>query len=234
MYGRRHNESWTVTLKQGLIGAVDPPDPLLRLPDEPIDLPPSGLSGQQRLETAFRVAIDHVNLHAMAWPAKDSNGKLSPQPPGQVLHELAHQYDLADEEDLLVTPRLGTVGILTKLFSCSFCDALARYDGMDPSGDRRAGAYMCADHYLGYGSGTLGASGDAYLMLWSEVPQSVQEACNEIRRAQRKDPLFLSWQVTGRTSRQRRMSNGRSSARHSGRSDANPGARLPSSIPAPT
>lgn len=126
----------------------------------------------------------------MAWPARGSDGKPSPPPPEHVLHELAHQYDLADEEDLLVTPRLGTVGILSELYDCDFCGAPARYDGMVTRHERRGGAYMCADHYLEYGSGTLGASGDAYLMLWSEVPQSVQEGCNEIRRAQGKEPLF--------------------------------------------
>lgn len=40
------------------------PDPLLRLPDERIAVPP-GLSGDELLEAVFTQALDHVNLHAM-------------------------------------------------------------------------------------------------------------------------------------------------------------------------
>lgn len=57
-------------------------------------------------------------------------------------------------------------------------------------GDRKCGAYLCTDHYLARGLGTLGASGDSYLMLMSEVPDSVRATCNEIRSAQGKTPIF--------------------------------------------
>jgi len=165
------------------------PDPLLRLPNERIAVPP-GLNGDALLEAAFTQAIDHVNLHAMAWPAADRDGNLVPPPDAHVLHELAHANELADEEDLLVNPRLGTVGVLTELPGCDFCSLPAGYDAVITVGDRRGGAYLCGDHYRENGSGTLGASGDAYLMLNSEVSESVRSTCNEIREAQGKDPLF--------------------------------------------
>lgn len=168
---------------------ADVPDPLLRLPNEQIAVP-TGLSGDERLEAVLIQALDHVNLHAMAWPAADGNGNLVPPPDAHVLHELAHANDLADEEDLLVHPRLGTVGVVTELPECDFCYEPARYDAVITVGEQRGGASLCGDHYREKGSGTLGASGDAYLMLDSEVSESVRSTCNEIRAAQGQDPLF--------------------------------------------
>lgn len=168
---------------------TDVPDPLLRLPDEQIAVPP-GLTGDNLLEAVFTQALDHVNLHAMAWPAADPDGNLVPPPDEHVLHELAHANDLAAEEDLLVTPRLGTVGVVTELPVCNFCYLPARYDAVITVGDRRGGASLCGDHYWERDSGTLGASGDAYLMLYSEVSESVRSTCNVIRAAQGKGPLF--------------------------------------------
>lgn len=168
---------------------TDVPDPLLRLPSEQIAVPP-GLSGDDLLQAAFTQAVDHVNLHAMTWPAADSSGELVPPPDEHVLHELSHANDLADEDDLLVNPRLGTVGVLTELPECDFCYLPARYDAVIAVGDRRGGASLCSDHYREKGSGSLGASGDAYLMLHYEVSESVRSVCNEIRAAQGKDPLF--------------------------------------------
>lgn len=164
------------------------PDPLLRLPDEQIAIP-SELEGEDRLYAVFEAVLDYVNLHAMAWPARDS-GQLVPPPPEHVLHELAHQYELADEDDLLVRPRLGTVAIVPELPACDLCGEPARYDVLLRVGDREAGANICSDHYLEWGSGTLGASGDTYLMRSSEVPEEVRATCNEIRAAQGKEPIF--------------------------------------------
>jgi hypothetical protein len=168
---------------------TDVPDPLLRLPNEQIAVPP-GLTGDDLLEAVFTHAFDHVNLHAMAWPAADPNGNFVPPPDVHVLHELAHANDLAEEEDLLVNPRLGTVGVVPELPECDFCYLPARYDAVITVGDRRGGASLCGDHYREKGSGTLGASGDAYYMLHSEVSESVRSTCNVIRAAQGKDPLF--------------------------------------------
>lgn len=67
--------------------SADVPDPLLRLPNERIAVPP-GLSGDELLEAVFTHAIDHVNLHAMAWPAADADGNLLPPPDAHVLHDL--------------------------------------------------------------------------------------------------------------------------------------------------
>lgn len=165
------------------------PDPLLRLPDEQITVPPD-LEGEDLLNAVFAATVDHINLHAMAWPAKDASGQLAPPPPEHVLHELAHQYELAEEEDLLVNPRLGTVGVVSELPECDVCGIPARYDATIRIGDRTGGANLCSEDYLHRGSASLGASGDAYLMLWSEVPEPVQVTCNEIRAAQGKEPLF--------------------------------------------
>lgn len=56
------------------------PDPLLPLPDEPLHLP-EGLDAEERLKAAFVAVSDHINLHAMAWPAKAADGKLVAPPP---------------------------------------------------------------------------------------------------------------------------------------------------------
>ena len=151
--------------------ATDVPDPLLRLPDEQIAVPP-GLNRDALLEAVFTQALDHVNLHAMAWPATDADGKLVPPPDAHVLHDLAHAHDLADEEDLVINPRLGTVAVVTELPECDFCYEPARYDAVVTVGGS-TGANLCGDHYREKGSGTLGASGDAYLMLHTEVSESV-------------------------------------------------------------
>lgn len=167
----------------------DVPDPLLRLPNERLAVPP-GLSGDDLLDVMFAQVLDHVNLHAMAWPAADADGNLVPPPDEHVLHDLAHAHDLADEEDLMVNPRLGTVAVVSELPECDFCHLPARYDAVITVGERRGGANLCGDHYRAKGSGTLGASGDSYLVLHTEVSESVQSRCNEIRAAQGKDPLF--------------------------------------------
>lgn len=127
----------------------------------------------------------------MAWPAKDEHGRLVPPPDQHVLHELAHSYELADEEDLLVNPRLGTVAVVPKLYPCDVCGRPARYDAHLTVGGSSSGAWLCPPHYLERGSGTLGAGADCYVMLSSEVPEPVKESCNQIRAAQGKDPLFL-------------------------------------------
>jgi hypothetical protein len=170
------------------------PDPLIPLPDEVLQLP-ENLSAEERLNAAIEAGLDHANLHAMAWPARDVNGNLKPPPDDHVLHDLAHAYDLVDEERLAISPRLGDVAVVLKLSGCDICGESARYDAILRSDEKGAdgnggGAYLCPVHYLQLGSGTLGASGDAYLMLRSEVPRWVQTACNELLAAQQRDPLF--------------------------------------------
>lgn len=169
-------------------GHVELPDPLLPLPDATIELP-EHLTGEDRLNAAFAAALDHVNLHAMAWPASDVHGNLAPPPDEHVLHDLAHAYELVDEERLLVNPRLGDVAVVSELPECDFCGRDARYDAVIEINDRRGGANLCGDHYRKYGSGTLGASGDAYLMHHSEVPAWVQDRCNQLLAAQGREPI---------------------------------------------
>lgn len=165
------------------------PDPLLPLPDAPLDLP-EGLTGEERLKAAFVAARDHVNLHAMAWPARDADGHLVAPPDEHVLHELAHAYDLVEEERLLSNPRLGDVGVVSELPECDICGQDARYDAIVEMNGTKGGASLCGVHYLIHGSGTLGASGDAYLMLDEEVPGWVQDACNRLLAAQGREPIF--------------------------------------------
>jgi len=165
------------------------PDPLLPLPDMPLNLPQE-LSGEDQLKAAFVSASDHVNLHAMAWPAKDRNGRLVPPPAEHVLHDLAHAYSLVEEERLFESPRLGDVTVVTELPECGMCVEKGRYDAIVEVRGEKAGAFLCNAHYLEYGSGTLGASGDTYLMLFGEVPQSVQKDCNILLEAQGRQPMF--------------------------------------------
>lgn len=165
------------------------PNPLLPLPDEPSNQ--QNLAGTEALENAAVVsAIDYVNLHAMAWPARDSMGNLVPPPAEHVFHDLAHVYDLVDEESLLTHPKLGVVYVDSELPSCDLCDKDARYDAIIEMHGSKGGAFLCGDHYSQHGSGTLGASGDTYLMLMAEVPDGVQKGCNELLAAQGRAPLF--------------------------------------------
>lgn len=165
------------------------PDPLLPLPDEPLDLP-AGLTAEERLKEAFISVYDHFNLHAMAWPARDLDGKLLAPPAEHVLHELAHTYELVDEEHLLSSPKLGDVYVDSELPECDLCGRDARYDAFFEMNGTKGGAYLCSDHYSERGSGTLGASGDTYLMLTAEVPDWVRDDCNRLLAAQGREPLF--------------------------------------------
>lgn len=180
---------WTPGPLPAFTDRVELPDPLLPFPDATIELPVH-LTGEDRLTAAFVAALDHVNLHAMAWPANDAEENLVPPPGEHVLHDLAHSYELVDEERLLVNPRLGDVALVPELPECDLCGREARYDAVIEMNGRRGGANLCGDHYREHGSGTLGASGDAYLMLNPEVPAWVQDACNQLLAAQGREPLF--------------------------------------------
>ncbi|MDI3194267.1 hypothetical protein QK290_07350 [Pseudarthrobacter sp. AL07] len=165
------------------------PDPLLPLPDEPLDLP-EGSDTEERLKLAFVSVSDHVNLHAMAWPARDLDGKLAAPPAEHVLHELAHIYELVDEERLISSPKLGDVYVDSELPKCDLCSRDARYDAIVEMNGTKGGAFLCGDHYTELGSGTLGASGDTYLMLTAEVPDWVRDECNWLLATKGREPLF--------------------------------------------
>lgn len=164
-------------------------DPLLPLPDATLELP-KDLPSEERLKAVFIAVRDYINLHAMAWPARNKEGDLLPPPDEHILHELAHRYNLVDEESLLTNPSLGDVGVVSELPDCDYCGREARYDAIVEINGAKGGAYLCGDHYLEHGSGTLGASGDAYLMLESEVPQWVQDVCNQLLSKQGRAPVF--------------------------------------------
>lgn len=154
------------------------PSLLLPFPDGKIELPP-GLTGDERMHAAFEAALDHLNAHAMAWPARDTEGHLVPPPDSHVAHHLALTYGLGDEEEMLILPSVHTVAVVDELPSCWRCGHEARYDSrvVDVNG-RTAGAYVCTADYDLEGSGTLGATGDVYLMLSREVPMNVRTLVN--------------------------------------------------------
>ena len=126
----------------------------------------------------------------MAWPARDSEGKLVAPPAEHVLHELAHIYDLVDEERLMSSPKLGDVYVDSELPKCDMCGQDARYDAIVEMNGTKGGAYLCGDHYSEHGSGTLGASGDTYLMLPEEVPDWVRDDCRRLLAEQGREPMF--------------------------------------------
>lgn len=83
---------------------------------------------------------------------------------------------MVDEESLLANPSLGDVGAVSELPDCHYCGREARYDAIVEINGAKGGANLCGDRYLEHGSGTLGASGDSYLMLESDVPQWFQKS----------------------------------------------------------
>lgn len=167
---------------------MDPDNPLLPPPGA-LNVPP-GLHGDDLLDAVFEAAMDHVNLHAIAWPARDAAGELVPPPPEHVLDHLARANDLADEEEALASPGASTVAVVHELPRCDVCGSSSRYDASIDRGGQPYGAFLCPACYAKHGSGSLGASGDVYLMLTSDVPKEVQEICNQIGAAQGKDPMF--------------------------------------------
>jgi hypothetical protein len=170
---------------------MDADHPLLT-PTPGILEPPADLQGEELQRWIFEAAVDHMNIHAMVWPARDSAGQLVPPPPEHVLDHLARANDLADEDDINRTSGAGTVAVLTPLPQCDLCEHYeARYDArLETGAGRPVPAFVCPDCYARDGSGSLGASGDVYLMMDSEVPPEVRAICNEIRARSGKKPLF--------------------------------------------
>lgn len=160
---------------------MDPDNPLI--PPAPGGLtPPPGLQGDDLLDWYFEAAADHLNLHAIVWPARNNLGDLVPPPPEHVLDFLARSYELVAEEAINSSSGAGTVAVVGDLPDCDNCGRLsARYDVLRPRGtsDPRAG-YFCPDCYSAHGSDWLGATGDVYLMQLREVPQEVKAICDDI------------------------------------------------------
>lgn len=169
---------------------MDATDPLLPQPWGDITIPP-GLSGTAVEEWLATQVSDHFNLNALVWQARDAEGRLAPPPAEHVLDHLARSNDLVEEERSNTTIGANTVTVQSDLPECDLCGDPARYDARLASGGHTVNAFACPSCYTEHGSGTLGASGDVYIMLDSEVPSDVRRICNEIREGQDKPPLFL-------------------------------------------
>jgi hypothetical protein len=170
---------------------VDAQDPLIaQPPNEPIPLSPA-LSNEERIRTLMSAVLDHVNLNAIAWPAMDTRGCLVPPPDEHVLDHLARTNELVDEDRALITLAANTVWVGTELLDCDLCDELARYDSTMPTtSGGEAGAYLCPNCYQEHGSGSLGASGDTYLMVTAEVSEGVRQRCNDLCDSLGRDHMF--------------------------------------------
>jgi hypothetical protein len=157
---------------------VNADDPLIPPPD---DVPVEPLAPSADPEkAAFRRAFDYVNMNAIAWPAMDAAGHMVPPPDEHVLDQLARTEELVPEEMQQVRPAADTVAVISSLHECDLCGAEARYDGRLQIEGKVIPAFACPDCYGRYGSGTLGAGGDVYLMTRSEVPLQVRAVCDEL------------------------------------------------------
>ncbi len=163
-------------------------DPLLPQPPDELHVP-GHLTGEDRIRWVFEAAVDHVNFNAMAWPARDRSGTLQPPPDEHVLDGLARANDLVDEERALSTISAGTVTVVTDLPSCDLCNQEARYDATIEVSGRSGGAFLCPACYEMRGSGSLGASGDVYLMRIDEVSDWVRQRYDAVAASIGKPPL---------------------------------------------
>jgi hypothetical protein len=85
------------------------------------------------------------------------------------------------------------VFVASELPDCDFCAADGgRYDAKIDG----VSGLACSLCYDAEGSGSLGASGDGYLMLAMEVPEGVREICDELRRRQGKSGIWGSGPVS--------------------------------------
>jgi len=165
-------------------------DPLLPAPD------PSGWmatppAGEDAVEHSVTAAMDYMNFHAIAWPARDSAGRLVAPPDEHVLDQLARTEGLVAEEESLIRPAAGTVAVVAELPICDICDQeRARYDGIASVGNKSATAFSCPACYDRYGSGTLGATGDCYLMTLPEVSPAVRAVCDELTKRHGRASLW--------------------------------------------
>ena len=167
---------------------ADSDDPLISQPPGELHVPP-GLSDDEKFHWLLESAMDHVNLHQMAWPARNGDGALVPPTDDHVLDYLARAYELVDEERQLSTLAAGTVAVVQPLPDCDFCEGDARYDASLEAGGQSAGAFLCPDCYTQRGSGSLGASGDVYLMTPDEVSDVVRQRYDAAAAIVGKPPL---------------------------------------------
>jgi len=180
LHGRLARASGLVQRGACAYGAsVDATDPLIPPPSEHGWFRSPG-SGDDPLEAVAEAISDYVNFNALVWPARDASGQLKPPPVEHVLDRLARSEDLVPEEQALTRPAAGTVAVIGRLPDCDLCGHPARYDGQLTVNGTKAAAFACPTCYDEYGSGALGATGDVYLMTWTEVPSEVRRVCDEL------------------------------------------------------
>lgn len=165
------------------------PDPLILQPPDPIAVQ-EGLHGDELLSAMFESMSDFVQMHALALPAFDREGRPLVPPSDHVLDHLVRANDLVREDRLLNTLEAGTVAVVVSLPTCDVCQSRARYDVVLREEGATYGANLCTSCYAANGSGTLGASGDVYMVLISEVSPDVIATCNELLRLQDRDIFF--------------------------------------------
>lgn len=159
---------------------VDASDPLIPPPDAGWLAVPA-IAPHQDPERALAEAVfDYFNFNALAWPARDASGALVPPPDEHVLDRLARAEELVSEEQTQVRPEAGTVTVMSTLHTCDLCFLPARYDAKLTVDEMKVFGFACPDCYGRHGSGTLGASGDTYMMTWDEVSPEVRAVCDEL------------------------------------------------------
>lgn len=169
---------------------MDAHDPLLPAPDD-VGWIRRPEPGQDPLDAAIEGVFDYINFNAVAWPVWDESGRLVTPPPEHVLDALARSYELAPEQEILTRPGAHTVSVVMTLPVCDLCqDTEARFDGQLDVGGSSAGAFFCSSCYAARGLGTLGATGDVYLMTYGEVPEDVRAICDEITARQGRESIW--------------------------------------------
>lgn len=172
------------------VHGMDASDPLIPPPDDSWFAVPN-VGPDEDPDLALTEAVsDYFNFNAIAWPATNTAGALVPPPQEHVLDYLARSYDLVAEERTLVRPAASTVVVMSELPFCNLCGQPARYDGKLTVDGEKANAFACTRCYESHGSGTLGATGDAYLMTLDEVPPDVRAVCDELTAAVGRPSLW--------------------------------------------
>ena len=167
--------------------------------DDPLIPGPDGdgwltrpVPGQDPMEAAMEAIADYMNFNAIAWPARAADGNLGPPPDEHVLDSLARSEGLVSEEETQVRPAAGTVAVVAALPDCDVCGVLpARIDGRVLSNEELVAVFACAACYDDYGQGSLGASGDVWLMLKSEVSPEVRAVCDELSARLGRPSLWI-------------------------------------------
>jgi hypothetical protein len=163
-----------------IVHRMDASDPLIPPPDD-VWLAVPAVGPDEDPERAMAEAVsDYFNFNAIAWPARDASGAFVAPPDEHVLDRLARAEELVSEEQSQVRPEAGTVTVMSTLPPCNLCGLPARYDAKLTVDETEAFGFACPDCYGRHGSGTLGATGAVYMMMWDEVSPEVRAVCDEL------------------------------------------------------